>query len=166
MCLFCEQGLFRSREGSGDLLSRLAGTVVGESLRTRGKPGLPPRMRPQDGHGSRLALVDVVPRRLRGCCCRCCCVRTALGDVCCRRGCGGEDERCRRCIRGQWTTRVGRCFLWTHVAAERRLGMLFVDKVALGEGQTRPLTVAWAVASMDDVTVPTAVEDVAHVNIC
>ena len=42
--------------------------------------------------------------------------RTALGDVC----------------RGQWMTREGRRFPWIHVAAERRLRMLFADGAAQG----------------------------------
>ena len=68
--------------------------------------------------------------RLRGCCCGCYCARTTLGEVCCGRGCVWGDERCRRCVRGRWTNREGRRFPWMHVAAERHLGVLFVDKAA------------------------------------
>ena len=46
---------------------------------------------------------------------------------------GREDERCRRCIRGQWTTREGCHFSFIHVAAER-LEMLFADEAAREDG--------------------------------
>ena len=46
-------------------------------------------MRPQDGLGSRLARWVWQRRKAaRECCCGCCYARTALGDVCCGRGCG------------------------------------------------------------------------------
>ena len=83
--------------------------------------------------------------RLRGCCCGYCCALVVLGDVCCGRGCGGEDERCRCCTRGQWTTREGCRFPWTHVAAERRLGCLRM-RPPVGKrvrGDCHPQTTPW-----------------------
>ena len=122
------------------------------SPRTQSRgPGLPPRMRPQDGRGRSLTRW-MWP---------------------CRKAARMLDERCRRCLRGQWTTREGRHFPWTHVAAKGRLVEVVFGRGCPGgrEGAgtaTRRQghgTAAEVVASVD-VTVPTAVGDVAHVKMC
>ena len=79
-----------------------------------------------------------------------------------------------QCRRGQLTTRKSRRFSWTHMAAERRPGMLFADEAVLGTGAEWELPpaarrghgTAAEVVAFADVTVPTAVEDVARVKHC
>ena len=159
------------RRGAGTCFAE---TAVGESLRTRSweawaAAANEATRRPQRSFG----LMDVAVREaarmllrmlLRPDGFRGCMLRTRLWE---------EDERCRRCIRGQWTTWEGRRFPWTHVAAERHLGMLFANEAARGGGgnwgraATRRRghgTATEIVASVD--VVPTAVGDVAHVTIC